>query len=143
MTYRVTSITLADALDNVNRAVLSIKNVASAFKTRVQTGSVTYYEVDKVVSDLRANREYMELYRATSGLAQYAKDQANDQAYDIVAEYLAMRTALDDVLNTARTALNAASNLVTYNTSWNQIPQTFTNLTSIGNKLDTLIASID
>ena len=143
MTYRVTSITLADALDNVNRAVLSIKNVASAFKTRVQTGSVTYYEVDKVVSDLRANREYMELYRATSGLAQHAKDQANDQAYDIVAEYLAMRTALDDVLNTARTALNAASNLVTYNTSWNQIPQTFTNLTSIGNKLDTLIASID
>lgn len=34
-----------------------------------------------------------DVYASTPGLAQYAKDQLNDQTYDIVAEYNAMRTA--------------------------------------------------
>lgn len=52
---------------------------------------------------VKAFRDNMASLAATPGLAQYARDQENDQSYDVVAEYNAMIAAADAVTSWMQT----------------------------------------
>lgn len=50
-------------------------------------------------SDLIRWRDELEAVTQIPGIAQYAKDQENDQAYDVVAEFTAVQVAVDAAIS--------------------------------------------
>lgn len=92
MAFKTVS-TQATALANVQAIAARAKRQMTQYRNMSASANITLTDaklfrkvIDGVIADWA-------LYAATPGLAQYAKDQLNDPAYDIVAEYNAMRSA--------------------------------------------------
>lgn len=64
-------------------------------------------KLQEALGKLYAN---LDAKKSIPGLAQFAKDQRNDQTYDIVAEFNAMLAAVNAVLVNIRTTLPADGN---------------------------------
>jgi hypothetical protein len=82
-------------------AYSSIKQQARATKTYLQTQVAAMQQptCDSVIAlstiqHFGAVIGLFAVWSATPGLAQYARDQENDQAYNVVAEYTAMNNAM-------------------------------------------------
>lgn len=88
--------------DPLSRALLDVQNTARQLKTYAQSvkdataaGPVSANLVIEFYLTLVAAKAKFAAAAAVTGLAQYAKDQFNNQALDIVAEFNAMVAAVN------------------------------------------------
>lgn len=112
-------------------------------------GATYPYLRDIYLTLVRANNQFNAL-KVAPGLAQYAKDQENDQAYDVVAEFNAMQTALQSVLTWMETNVPITNRSVAPVADWAneqtiQIANIFTASQTSGlrTEMAALIATID
>jgi len=93
--------------------------VASRLKTRTtnvnnqMAAGDTSAEVALAIRDdlINADSVFADV-AAVSGIAQYAKDQFNDQGYDVVADFSAMRTAIAAAITAIETAFPASGGFI-------------------------------
>ena len=100
MTFRATSQEAAKAYTLIKTQAAATRAYLIAQRAAMQQATcdsnivlVTIQHFGSVVAKLAA-------WAATPGLAQYAKDQENDQAYDVVAEFQTMNAALVNARDT-------------------------------------------
>lgn len=131
------------------------KSVAVRVKTycqnrRTQFQSATNRDVVLATSnDLRGWRGELAEAAAVPGIGQYAKDQENDQAYDVVAEFNALTSAIDEVVSFIVAAFPASVNGAIEEKSLNPdgstsyLTFTAAQLGGLVTLLDAVIAAID
>jgi len=57
-------------------------------------GNVSANAVIQIMSNMKSFIEELSTASSTPGMAQYAKDQSDDQGYDVVAEFLACERSI-------------------------------------------------
>lgn len=106
--------------------------------------------VTSAASTLKGYRDELDVLKTVQGLAQYARDQENDQAYDVAAEFNALVAAIDAVIAeiflTYPTA-NPSGAVIerVLNADGSVTPLTFTSaqLASVKTLVDAVVVSID
>ena len=136
-------------------ALRDAKTLAATVKAHVQSrltlfsSTVNRELVLDLVQVLRNWRLEFEAIAAIPGIAQYARDQFDDQEYDIVTEFQAMVGAMDDVIsNITSTFPKSDSGEVearVLNSDGTLSPRTFTasQLSTLRGLMETLVAAID
>jgi hypothetical protein len=86
-----------DALPLMKRRALNVRDYLTVKKTQLQSDT----NADVILGiffDLQTWRDELTSLKAIPGIAQYARDQENDQAYDVVTEFNTFVSALTDVM---------------------------------------------
>ncbi len=145
----VLSVTFASAV----QVAVQVKAQADAFRVMAQGGSVLVSDLFSGLRDTLSNgRRALNTAKATPGMADYAKEQFNDPAYDITTEFTAMMLEIDSLLAWLETNFpQDISGLLLIWTfvgdgSGDVVSDTITDgasLAALISKLDTLIAAID
>lgn len=86
---------LSFVLDGINSRAIKLKSYCQQLRTASAAGPVQSGQIISVYQSLRQDRAALVTASSTPGLAQYAKDQKNNQGLDIVAEFNAMISAID------------------------------------------------
>ena len=94
MAFRASNQSLQDVLVQIKRTAFVIKRDAAALRADSETTATPFARIQEFFRSLKARREAMTATAATPGLAAYAKGQENDQSYDVVAEFNAMKAAI-------------------------------------------------
>jgi len=94
MAFRATAVIAEQAFDRIRVQVSSSKDVLTRQRALMVLPSVSAQVPFAVIQHLAFIVPVINALAATPGLAQYAKDQVNDPAYDIAAEFTAMRNAM-------------------------------------------------
>ena len=150
MAFKASNEVPADAYRRVKGAAVQLKLNCQSFNARLAASGADYpYLRDIYLTLTRANNQFNKL-KVTPGLAQYAKDQENNQAYDVVAEFNTMQTALQGVLTWMETNIPVTNQNVSPVTDWAneqtiQIANIFTASQTSGlrTEMAALIATID
>jgi len=94
---------LSKAYSKAQNESIRVKQFATSARNALVAGTVSANAVIQIMTNLKSSIEVWDSVSALSGIAQFAKDQEDDQAYNVVAEFLAMRTeavaAVDWVYN--------------------------------------------
>lgn len=86
------------ALHQIQSAAEWIKTNAGALRDESALGNIRADRLMKFPGLLYSYRQQIAEAATTPGIGQYAKDQFNNQAFDIVAEYNAMVSAIDNTI---------------------------------------------
>ena len=97
MAFPASQQVLADALVAAQRTVLRHKAFMAQVSSVMATNTVSANQVIQVMQLTKDALAVVDNSAAVSGMAQYAKDQLDNQAIDIIAEFQVMRAALVDV----------------------------------------------
>lgn len=145
MVFKATTATLEQALTRIELSAADVKAASVGLAAKL-SAPVSYWVLAEYLATLKGSKELMESLKDTPGLAQYAKDQRNDQTYEIVAEYVAMIAAIDAAGDWLAAGFNSVATLVGYNVStWAEVPNEFgTAMTaSLVPLVNAVIAAID
>lgn len=93
MAFPASQIMLKNALDSVAINATRIKGEVDSMNARSAAGDVPREDFWNLQQRLQHTIDVWDVNAQVPGLVQYAKDQYNDPALDIVAEYNAMRAA--------------------------------------------------
>lgn len=88
---------LSFVLEQIDQRILSIKKQAQSLRADSLAGNVASGRILSAHQYLRAERAALVTAGATPGLAQFARDQKNNQSLDIVTEFNAVIAAIDQV----------------------------------------------
>ena len=102
MAFKAASVIPESAYKQIKTLSVQIDNLAIKAQSAL-VADVTADEIINLVYRLQEKIDNITALATTHGLLQYAKDQENDQAYDVVAEYTAMVAAVNDVVAWAKT----------------------------------------
>lgn len=94
MAFRATVVAVEQAFDRLRQQAINSKQYLTQQRAQMVTPTVASSTVISTIQHLGQVVTLMNGWAATPGLAQYAKDQVADQAYDVVAEFTAMRNAM-------------------------------------------------
>ncbi len=100
-----TQVMLAFALREIQATASSLKKRSIALKATTSSGPTNATSILEYHRELKAKMDRMNFLASTPGMAQYAKDQFDDQLFDVVAEFNAMTLAFQDTLDWIRTNL--------------------------------------
>lgn len=84
---------LAKAYAAGQQEAIRLQSFATSHNNALAAGNVSANLVQQIMGQMKGSIEIFDVVSATSGMQQYARDQQDDQAYDVVAEFLAMRNA--------------------------------------------------
>lgn len=98
MAFRASSVIPASAYDDVRRVAAGIKSDATAAINQMAAGDVPYSFVVTVCLALKNADANLLNFAGTPGIVEYAQAQEGDPAYDIEAEFTALRTAINAAL---------------------------------------------
>lgn len=84
---------LAKAYAQGQQEAIRLKSFATSNSSILAADDVSANLVQQIMLNMKSSIEIFDTVSGTAGMAQYARDQQDDQAYDVVAEFLAMRTA--------------------------------------------------
>lgn len=106
MSYDATKSTLHHALDMINSLMKATDKFATSASTRLQ-GNSTALDILNYYTNLAGMRQKMidVVSEAPIGLVDYVRSQTGDTSVDPVAEYLLVRGAIEDVLDTIASLL--------------------------------------
>lgn len=94
MAFRASNVVPQEAYRLVKSAAVQLKVNLQGFNTRLASSGADYDFLQGIYLTLtRADAQFDSL-KATAGLAQYAKDQENDPAYDVAAEFTALQASM-------------------------------------------------
>ncbi len=88
--------TPARALSEIINQMTRVKTEANRASTAL-AGVVAAQDIIGWGYSLKAKRDAMAGWAGVPGIIQYAKDQNNDQAYDVVAEYNSVSSQIDGI----------------------------------------------
>ncbi len=147
MTFPASQQLLVEGLLQARSRASSIKLVVSRQRTAAQAGPLSRETLIAVMSKLTDAIDLWASVRELPGIAQYAKDQFDDPALDIAAEFTAMEAAAIDLRDWIFTDFPTASGawlVHSYNNKGESIDLTFTvsQLAEFVIKSNTLIATI-
>ena len=97
MAFRASSLLPQNGLNEAKGLALSVQSLSASRSTQFQNDT----NADVVLAtfqDLRRRRDALLTISTIPGMAQYARDQEDDQSYDVVAEFAAMVALIDAVL---------------------------------------------
>ena len=149
MAFRATALNTSQAFDRLKTQAASTKQYLQAQRISMVAPTCDAQIPLSVIQHLGQVNALMTVWAATPGLSQYAKDQYNDPAYDVVAEFNAMKTALANAQSTLTTMFpKDGSGFVLYQTiqaNGSLLNRTFTaaQLAGAVAQVDAVIASID
>lgn len=83
---------LAKAYNKAQSESIRVKAFAAQARSALIAGSVSANAVIQIMTNLKSSIEVWDTVSGLPGIGQYAKDQEDDQTYDVVAEFNAMRT---------------------------------------------------
>ena len=83
---------LAKAYQKAQNESIRVKQFATQARNALIAGTVSANAVIQIMSNLKSSIEVWDTVSSLSGIAQYAKDQEDDQTYNVVAEFTTMRT---------------------------------------------------
>ena len=98
MSFKATNIVPETGYRNAKNHAVSIKNYCESRSTQFQSDTNS----DVVLAtfhDLRRWNDELNAIKAIAGIAQYAKDQEDDQTYNVVAEFNALQAAVVAVMD--------------------------------------------
>jgi hypothetical protein len=140
---------LSFVLEGIDSRALKIKSYCQNLRNASAAGPIQSGQILSVFQALRQDRAALVTASSTPGLAQYAKDQKNNQTLDVVAEFNGMIAAIDQVVSwiTTNFPKDAATQCLLERTlgSEGPIEVTFTSAQTAGmrTQLDSLIATIN
>lgn len=94
MTFRATNILPSIGLENAKLFVVRLKRQAELKVASLATGANSD-EILGIVDSLIEAKNQLNAVKAITGIGQYAKDQENDQNYDVGAEFNALLATID------------------------------------------------
>ena len=84
---------LSKAYHRGQNSAIRAKNYSSQASAQLAGGTVSANAVIQVMTQMKSFIEEFDSVSSVPGIAQYARDQEDDQSYDVVAEFVAMRVA--------------------------------------------------
>jgi len=147
MAFRATNVLPAEGLRDAKGLAVNLDNYAASLSVSFARGENSE-RILNALSTLISYRQRFASIAATPNLAQYAKAQENDPAYDIGAEFTAMIATLDTVITTIQAAFPKDANgfllAETLNAAGERVPRKFTGaqLAGIVADLDAVVAGI-
>lgn len=114
--FRASNQSVADAYANIKRQAVSTKQYMNAQIAAMQAPVSTAWIPLGIIQHLQQVIAMMDDWAATPGLPDYARTQENNQAYDVIAEYQAMRTAMVNALNALISMFPTSSGFLAYQT---------------------------
>ena len=82
---------LAKAYSKAQSESIRVKTFATQARNSLLAGSVSANAVIQIMNNLKSSIEVWDTVSSLSGIVQYARDQEDDQGYDVVVEFTAMR----------------------------------------------------
>ena len=140
---------LGKAYATAQQESIRLKSFATSHSASMAAGNVSANQVQQVMLQMKSSIELWDSTSGIPGMQQYARDQEDDQAYDVVAEFLAMRNAAvavrDEVINVFPTSAGGFIEKDTYELDGAITVRVFTNVqtASLQTLLTTLAATID
>lgn len=147
MAFLASGVIPAEQYQRAKRVAVQVKLLADTRAASFATGA-TSAEILSTVDNLRALKSALDEAKATPGIADYARSQEDNQAYDVVAEFNAMLAAIDAVIaNVVTTIPKDGSGFLLVDrieTDGSLTPRDFTGpqLTGLVNELNSLSAAI-
>ena len=154
MTFRASSEITSNALSEIKFGAVRAKALAQQMVSQMSGADTSAQTLLNLLHQIRTLIERWAILSTTPGLAGYARDQENDPGYDVVVEFLTMRTALITVrdriiaeLPKATDPVGVGGRLAVYTLTANGdlVAATFTppQTASLRADLDAFIASVE
>lgn len=142
MAFRASNQVKSDGYAEAKRLALSLKAYCLDVKTASAAGPISGNVAIALHERLIADRTRLLAIGGITGIAAYAQDQENDNAYDVAAEFTAMTAAIASVRDWI-IANVTTTGWVTFSTS-GVATKTFSSASTAGlrTQIDTLIATI-
>jgi hypothetical protein len=143
-----TQLSAAGAFDRLQRQAAATKTYLQNQRVFMVAATCNADTPLSVIQHLGQVSILMATWATTPGLAQYARDQYNDPTYDVVAEFNAMKSAIDTARDTLITAFpKDAGGFILYqkiNPDGSILLRTFTSAQLAGSvaQVDSVIAAI-
>ena len=140
---------LAKAYTGAQRESIRIKSYATSAAATLAVGNVSANLIQAIMLQMKSSIEVWDAASGLSGMQQWARDQEDDQAYDVVAEFLTMRNSAisvrDWVINNFPTSAGGFIEKDTYEADGAITVRSFTNVDTavLQTRLTTLAASIE
>ena len=94
MAFKASNVLPADAYLIIKRGAVQLKANLQGFVTYMAVNDTDYDYLRGVYRTLERSKTQFDTLKTTAGLAQYAKDQENDQTYDVVTEFNSLITTI-------------------------------------------------
>jgi len=94
MAFKASNVLPADAYLTIKRGAVQLKVNLQGFVTYMAANDIDYDYLRGVYRTLERAKDQFDTLKTTAGLAQYAKDQESDQAYDVVTEFNSLITTI-------------------------------------------------
>lgn len=142
MAFRATSSIAAGEYQRAKQLAVQVQSLATTRSAAFTASGATYSEIQTVIDNLANYSAWFDEIKTTAGILQYAKDQEDDQTYDVAAEFNALIAAIDATILQLSTDLPKDGNdwlLVNkINANGTLVPRNFT-----AGALATTIANLD
>jgi hypothetical protein len=112
MAFLASTVSLQVAFENLLNIALQQKTYLANWSTRLQS-NITALDAMEIVSSVNRAVAAMNTIAATPGLDVYAQQQFDNPAYDVVAEFNAMRNSLVAITNWLKANIPANAITVT------------------------------
>lgn len=110
MAFRSTNILPEAGYKNARLLAVNIKNRSIAARTKMAAGNTSFETIWDLRKQLFQAHTTLGTFAVIPGIVQYARDQEDDPTYDIAAEFIALRAAIDDARSTIDLQLPADGN---------------------------------
>lgn len=104
MAFKATNILPVKAYDRAKSLSINVQRLANNRALAFASGASSS-EVASTIDNLMAYRTELFSIKSVPGIADYAKVQEDNPAYDVVAEFNALIAVIDDAISTISTAL--------------------------------------
>ena len=147
MAFRATNILPETGYDQVKKVATQLKRF-SENRSADLTGGGNSDQLLGTVDTMLVFKEQFGSLASIPGIGDYAKEQEDDPAYDVAAEFLAMIALVDAVITTVTTGFPVDGSdfllAYTFNPDGSQLPRTFTSGQTAGvvTALDAVVAGI-
>lgn len=101
MAFKASNLIPENAFNNARSVAINLKRYCEVKVSIIQTSGMNANDLLGVLSTLKQASIDLAALKVTPGIVQYAKDQENDQNYDVVAEF----NALESLVNSSVTNL--------------------------------------
>ena len=99
MAFKASNVLPQEAYQTTKRAAVQLSVNVTSFNARMASSGADYDFLRDVYQTLtRSNNQFSSL-KDTPGLAQFAKDQEVDPAYDVAMEFTSMQAAISSALS--------------------------------------------
>ena len=147
MAFRASNALPALNYDRAKKLAFQVQRLTSARSTEFSSGASSA-QVLSLLDNIRALKSQLDAVKSTPGIATYAKEQEDDPAYDVVAEFTALLAAIDAVIAEIVTTMPTDGSgfllLNQFDVDGALIPRNFTpvQLASLRTLLDVVTASV-